>query len=114
VEHDANSGEHRKAIDIRTAGWWTQVVDAFRTLHFGYFGGLPVKIIWCLAGLAPGTLAVTGFIIWWRRRLTAKQVRLPRCQPAIPVLERDSLTVAGQRALKLQESVSHWVGDDRI
>jgi uncharacterized iron-regulated membrane protein len=38
-------------------------------LHFGNWGGLPVKVLWCLLGLAPGTLGATGFLMWWNRVL---------------------------------------------
>jgi uncharacterized iron-regulated membrane protein len=36
-------------------------------LHVGNFGGWPIKIAWSLLGLAPPTLFVTGFIMWWTR-----------------------------------------------
>jgi uncharacterized iron-regulated membrane protein len=54
--------------DLRTAGWWARVVDAFEPLHFGDFGGLVSKILWCLAGLAPGILTLSGTTIWFQRR----------------------------------------------
>jgi uncharacterized iron-regulated membrane protein len=37
-------------------------------LHFGSFGGLPVKAVWSVAGLAPAALFVTGVVMWRRRR----------------------------------------------
>ncbi|WP_080056380.1 PepSY-associated TM helix domain-containing protein [Spirosoma aerolatum] len=45
----------------------------FFPLHVGNYGGLPVKILYVLIGLTPGLLAVTGFLLWWRR--TRKPVR---------------------------------------
>jgi uncharacterized iron-regulated membrane protein len=36
-------------------------------LHTGSFGGLPVRLAWCLLGLTPALLFVTGFISWWTR-----------------------------------------------
>ena len=53
--------------DIRRLSFWTQVQDNFSPLHFGTFGGLPVKILWCFGGLAPGLLATSGFVIWRKR-----------------------------------------------
>lgn len=64
---DASTGVLKKASALGDAGWWSVFTDSFSALHFGTFGGLPVKILWCLGGLAPGTLAVTGFMIWFRR-----------------------------------------------
>jgi uncharacterized iron-regulated membrane protein len=36
-------------------------------LHYGNFGGTPVKILWLILGLAPALLFVTGFLMWWNR-----------------------------------------------
>lgn len=67
VAFDAQTGVVKSSNDIRTAGAWAQVADAFYPLHFGDFGGLPVKILWCLLGFSPGVLAVSGTVIWWKR-----------------------------------------------
>lgn len=69
VVFDAQTGAFQTATDIRAQGWWTQAVDAFEPLHFGTFGGLPVKILWFFGGLTPGLLAISGSLIWWKRRL---------------------------------------------
>jgi uncharacterized iron-regulated membrane protein len=37
-------------------------------LHFGNYGGMAVKIIYCILGLAPGFLAISGFILWRKRQ----------------------------------------------
>jgi len=37
-------------------------------IHFGKYGGLPVKIIYSLFGLAGGALGITGFLLWIKRR----------------------------------------------
>ncbi|HEY3406240.1 MAG TPA: PepSY-associated TM helix domain-containing protein [Ohtaekwangia sp.] len=36
-------------------------------VHAGLYGSLLVKIIYCLGGLTPALLSITGFILWWRR-----------------------------------------------
>ncbi len=36
-------------------------------LHFGNFGGLGIRFVWLVTGLAPGVLAVTGLLLWWTR-----------------------------------------------
>ncbi|MFT3828457.1 MAG: PepSY-associated TM helix domain-containing protein [Opitutaceae bacterium] len=65
--YDPQTGGHRATADLRVAGLWARVIDSFRPLHFGDFGGLPIKILWGLGGLAPGVLAVSGSVIWWLR-----------------------------------------------
>jgi uncharacterized iron-regulated membrane protein len=36
-------------------------------LHFGDVGGPLVWWLWLIAGAAPGTLFLTGFLVWFRR-----------------------------------------------
>lgn len=65
---DASTGELKSTARADEGGAWAQALDAFTPLHFGNFGGLPVKILWCLGGLAPGLLAVSGSLMWWKRK----------------------------------------------
>jgi uncharacterized iron-regulated membrane protein len=39
---------------------------AFSPIHYGEFGGLPIKIAWALFGVTPILLFVTGLAAWWR------------------------------------------------
>lgn len=44
-------------------------------LHFGNYGGMPVKILYCLLGLTPAFLSISGFILW-RKKKKRKTVRI--------------------------------------
>jgi uncharacterized iron-regulated membrane protein len=74
VSYDPQTGAHTATSDLRTQGWWARFADSFTPLHYGTFGGLTVKILWCLGGLTPGLLGITGFLIWLRRRRTERAV----------------------------------------
>jgi uncharacterized iron-regulated membrane protein len=37
-------------------------------LHFGKYGGIPLKIIYCLFGLATAVLSISGFVQWYKRK----------------------------------------------
>ena len=37
-------------------------------IHYGRYGGLPVKILYSLFGLTGGLLSITGFLLWVKRR----------------------------------------------
>lgn len=50
-----------------------------RPLHFGNFGGWPVKLLWSALGLTPGVLALTGGWLWLRR------LRRHSVQPSSPI-----------------------------
>jgi uncharacterized iron-regulated membrane protein len=65
---DAENLETLYTRDLRTAGFGARLLDAFEPLHFGDFGGLGSKVLWCLAGLAPGALLISGALIWWHRQ----------------------------------------------
>jgi uncharacterized iron-regulated membrane protein len=72
VFFDAQSGALKTVRDIRKASLRDQIIDTFRPLHYGTFGGLFIKIVWCLGGLTPGLLALTGFLMWRQLRLRTK------------------------------------------
>ena len=42
------------------------IIGWFSAVHFGIFGGLAVKLLWFLIGLAYSALAFTGALMWWR------------------------------------------------
>lgn len=68
VAFDPLTGEIRESKDLREASLWGQIYDSFMPLHYGTFGGWPIRLLWCLGGLAPGALAISGFFIWRSRR----------------------------------------------
>ncbi|WP_394129355.1 PepSY-associated TM helix domain-containing protein [Shewanella maritima] len=78
VKFDKTTGELLEKTDIRDAGMLHVIVDSFRKLHFGYFGGLFTRILWCIMGLMPVILGVTGLYLFWQRQrqqLSAKRNR---------------------------------------
>jgi uncharacterized iron-regulated membrane protein len=84
LAYDPQTGEHKNTHDLRAQSAWAQVVDAFEPMHFGNFGGLPVKLLWCLGGITPGVLAISGFLIWRQRRgqPATRPRQTPRSHPA--------------------------------
>ncbi len=76
VTFDKDTGKLVATYDIREAGGFWYYVDMFRKLHFGYFAGLPSKIIWCVLGLSPLWLALTGLYFYlFRRNKSIKSIR---------------------------------------
>ncbi len=68
VEIDATDGEILGTKDIRTLPWNVKWRSFIRPLHYGNFGGIPVKIIYSLCSLALVVLSVTGLRIRATRR----------------------------------------------
>lgn len=46
-------------------------------LHFGGFGGLPVKILYCVFGLAPAWLSISGWVLYRKRSQKKKKLATP-------------------------------------
>jgi uncharacterized iron-regulated membrane protein len=66
------------------------VVALVGPVHFGNFGGVGVRLVWLVTGLAPAVLAVTGLLLWWTRVAAPgwRRWRAPRpsLQPPAPVV----------------------------
>lgn len=65
---DPHSGEIKSAHFLKDQGAWEKFMDMIFPLHFGSYGGLPIKIMYSLAGLSPSFLAITGFYVFMKRR----------------------------------------------
>jgi uncharacterized iron-regulated membrane protein len=63
----------------RTAPGGTRLVNLNRALHTGDIGGLPTKILGCLASLSVIVQAFTGIVMWWKRPTPGKR---PERKPA--------------------------------
>ncbi|MEP1446009.1 MAG: PepSY-associated TM helix domain-containing protein [Paraglaciecola sp.] len=56
----------------RLEGITGTILDAMFPLHFGNFGGIFVKSIWAILGLATALLPITGLMLWIERGLNAQ------------------------------------------
>lgn len=63
VDIGADSGEALAAKDVRVLPWAEKWRSFIRPLHYGNFGGIPVKIIYSLFSLALVALSITGLFI---------------------------------------------------
>jgi uncharacterized iron-regulated membrane protein len=72
VSFNANTGEVEKVINFNNAPFNKKLDASVAPLHFGNYGGMPIKIIYCLFALSPGLLSISGFLIWYRRKYIIK------------------------------------------
>jgi uncharacterized iron-regulated membrane protein len=68
ITYDHETGDYQSKSDIRSAGALHHIIDSFRQLHFGTFGGLVSRIIWFVVGITPVILTITGLYLWFKRR----------------------------------------------
>lgn len=67
VAFDRYSARVLSDIDSRHESMAIRLVNFIRPLHFGTFAGHWSRIAWIVAGLVPGILFFSGFVMWWRR-----------------------------------------------
>lgn len=67
---DARTGQ---LTDIRQMPWYVNTLFLSEPLHFGDYGGWPLKVIWALFDLATIIVLITGLYLWFERRNAAKQ-----------------------------------------
>lgn len=73
-----------------------RIFAAFAPIHYGEFGGLPIKVLWAFLGLIPSVLFVTGVITWWRPS-----------KPKAPLAVREELALAGSAVPESEEVPSN-------
>jgi uncharacterized iron-regulated membrane protein len=62
---DAQTGE---LTDMRSLPWYATVLLLSQPLHFGDYGGMPMKIIWALLDLVTIVVLGSGLYLWLGRR----------------------------------------------
>jgi uncharacterized iron-regulated membrane protein len=62
---DARSGE---LVSVISMPWYLRALEVSRPLHFGDYGGIPLKIIWALLDLITIGVLGSGLYLWVSRR----------------------------------------------
>ncbi|KQW20467.1 peptidase [Afipia sp. Root123D2] len=62
---DAETG---KLTDSRPLPWYVATLLVSQPLHFGDYGGMPLKIIWAVLDIITIVILITGLYLWLRRR----------------------------------------------
>jgi uncharacterized iron-regulated membrane protein len=71
---DPYQGKVLHIADTRNAGIGRKIIQYCIPLHYGIWGGVPVRILYVLLGLVPLVAFVTGFWHWRLREQAAKEV----------------------------------------
>lgn len=70
---DAETG---KLVAVEQMPWYVKTLFLSSPLHFGDYGGLPLKIIWALLDLATIVVLVTGLYLWLGKRRVPIEKRI--------------------------------------
>lgn len=60
--------------DSRELPWYVATLLISQPLHFGDYGGMPLKIIWAILDIVTIVILVTGLYLWLRRRRSGVSV----------------------------------------
>ncbi|MFT4249343.1 MAG: PepSY-associated TM helix domain-containing protein [Pseudomonas sp.] len=58
-------------VSTESPPWFLAALEASRPLHFGDFGGLPLKLLWAALDLATIAVLLTGLYLYVRRKMPA-------------------------------------------
>ncbi|MGQ0594049.1 MAG: PepSY-associated TM helix domain-containing protein [Gammaproteobacteria bacterium] len=84
---DARTSE---VIDTRDLPWYVSALLLSQPLHFGDYGGLPLKILWALLDLIAIVVLGSGLYLWWVKRNVAFETGLNSAQWSADVMPRVS------------------------
>ncbi|MEJ1241835.1 PepSY domain-containing protein [Chryseolinea sp. T2] len=62
---DAKSGA---LTDMRTMPWFVNALFLSQPLHFGDYGGMPLKVLWTLFDIVTIIVLISGLYLWFARR----------------------------------------------
>jgi len=63
-----------KLTDTRNLPWYVATLLVSQPLHFGDYGGMPLKIIWAVLDVITIVVLITGLYLWLRRRQSGSSV----------------------------------------
>jgi len=62
---DARNGQ---VVESRPLPWYVTAVLVSQPLHFGDYGGLPLKLLWALLDIIAILVLGSGIYLWLKRR----------------------------------------------
>lgn len=62
--------------------WYMDALGMSQPLHFGDYGGMPMKILWAVLDVLTIIVLGSGVYLWWVRRRAARSVSVFRAQVA--------------------------------
>jgi uncharacterized iron-regulated membrane protein len=87
---DAETGQVAMA---KPFPWYMRALEVSRPLHFGDYGGLPLKIIWALFDLLTILILVSGLYLWLSRKRSAMEIELDRLAHIEKISSDASITI---------------------
>jgi uncharacterized iron-regulated membrane protein len=61
--------------------WYMDALGMSQPLHFGDYGGMPMKVLWALLDVLTIIVLISGLYLWWVRRRVARPVSVAQELP---------------------------------
>jgi len=68
--------------DTRVMPWYVQTLLLSQPLHFGDYGGMPLKIVWAVLDILTIVVLWSGLYLWFARRFGRRRVSQTVAVPA--------------------------------
>lgn len=68
--------------DSRSFPWYLTFLLLSQPLHFGDYGGLPLKILWAVLDIITIVVLMSGLYLWWKKRRMSVEQLLAEATPA--------------------------------
>jgi uncharacterized iron-regulated membrane protein len=76
-------GETAEVADARDLPLYLKALLVSQPLHFGDYGGMPLKIIWALLDIMTIAVIVSGLYLWLVRRRKQRSLPAPAVRPSL-------------------------------
>lgn len=70
--------ESGQIVSAKGLPWYLRALEVSRPLHFGDYGGLPLKIIWAMFDVTLILVLLSGTYLWLARRRVPVERELDR------------------------------------
>lgn len=77
---DSQTGELLEGTLARDISPLRRIEGSILELHYGQYGGLPIKILYFLGALTAPALSITGFAVWLKRKQAMRRIRRRRSE----------------------------------
>ncbi|WP_322044757.1 PepSY-associated TM helix domain-containing protein [Paraburkholderia sp. J67] len=71
---DARTGALTAVVNMP---WYLRALEVSRPLHFGDYGGMPLKLLWAMLDLITLVVLGSGLYLWFARARRVKEARAP-------------------------------------
>jgi len=68
--------------DTRELPWYVKTLLVSQPLHFGDYGGMPLKIIWAILDIVTIIVLGSGIYLWLARRRSSIEVEIAELERA--------------------------------